>query len=426
MFTMGKGMRGGRIGRYRYNYTKKSYHTFWEFLMMDTNYLLYKIFRAIYFYLRRSVRIKTVAHLCRRKSIDNVFFTILLILILLGSIMVYSSSGLYVDTRPKVAKSSTFFIFKHLLFVCLGAIILACVINISYRMWSALSLPLLVFNTILLILVLFLPAKRNVHRWINIWGFNLQPSEMAKLTVIVFISTYCDVYNRYIKSFSGLLPAIFVVLFLAGLVYKEPDFGSSVLLVAVTLILFFLAGAKVKHLLILCVLFAVIGVIGVKTQEYRSERLKIYTREEPYTQTSITKRALASGGIFGRGLGRSEIKRHPIPDLQTDFIFSIIGEELGIVGTTFVVLLFLLYFYRGIWIGVHAPDFFSRLMVYGAVSLFTLQAFIHIGVNVGVLPAKGIPLPFISYGGSSLLVNIILSGIVLNISKFRETKVKIP
>jgi len=408
------------------NIRGKNNSLFLKFLTADINYLLYRIFRVSYLFLRRTIRRSVAPHFYKRRTMDKVFFTLMLILILLGSVMVYSSSGLYVDTRPNIVKSSTFFIFKHLLFVLLGVIILVCVINMPYRLWSTLSMPLLIINIGLLILVLFLPAKRNVHRWINIGGFNFQPSEMAKLTVLVFISTYCDIYNRYIKkSFKGLLPAVLVVLFIAGLIYKEPDFGSSVLVVAIMMILFFLAGVKVRHLLILLILFAIVGIFGIKAQKYRNERLKMYFEEGAYTQTSITKRALISGGIFGRGLGCSEMKRHPIPDLQTDFIFSVIGEELGVFGTTFVVLLFLLYFYRGIWIGWHAPDFFSRLMSCGAASLLTLQAFIHIGVNVGILPAKGIPLPFISYGGSSLLINILLSSIALNISKFMEVKVEI-
>ncbi len=319
--------------------------------------------------------------------------------------------------------SAYLFVRKQLLWDAFGLITLFLCLRIDYHRWQKWSLVLLVLAFALLAAVLVIgPVVKGARRWIPLGFMNIQPSEVAKLALLVWMSDYLDRHRSQIHDLAkGYLPPLIVMGLICGLILKEPDLGTPMLLGTTGLFLLFLAGARSLHLVLttgvsLIPLYYELFHVG-----YRYRRLMSFLN--PWADASgagyqLTQSLLAfgSGGLFGKGLGASQLKLLYLPDPHTDFIFPVIGEELGFVGAMGVVLLFVFWGLRGWQVAKRAPDLFGQLLAAGITCWALLQATINMGVSCGLFPTKGLPLPFVSFGGSSLIITMSAVGILLNIS----------
>lgn len=291
---------------------------------------------------------------------------------------------------------------------------------VSYKKIYHLALPLLVLTIIMLIAV-FIPGlgvkTLGAQRWLKFGAFNLQPSELAKLSLVIYLSAWFSHPER------GRLVSFLILLsILTGLVVLQPDLGTAVLIMMLAFILYFVAGAPIKHAFLLTPIVITLIVLLSVIAPYRLQRLvSLFNPQSDPLGASYHLRqiliSLGSGGLFGLGLGQSLQKYEYLPEATTDSIFAIIGEELGFIGAVSLLLIFLFFLLRGFRIALKAPDKFGRLLATGIVSWIGLQAAINLSSMVALLPLTGIPLPFISYGGSSLIVLLIGVGILLNISR---------
>jgi cell division protein FtsW len=297
--------------------------------------------------------------------------------------------------------------------------------RVPYKFWASISMWLLLFSAALLILVLIPSIGHEVggaRRWLKLGNFGLQPSELAKYSVIIFLSRWLSYHQEQIKSFTrGFLPPIMILGFIVGMILIEPDLGTSLALGVVGLILLFVAGVRIRYLLSLFFISLPILYYFIADVPYRRARILAFL--DPWKdpkgvgfQIIQSFIALGSGGWTGVGLGESRQKLFYLPEAHTDFIFSIIGEELGFVGAVIVCLAFLILFILGFRIVLKMNDLTGHLMGLGIVSFLALQTLVNIGVVTGTLPTKGLPLPFISFGGSSLVLSMAGIGILMNLA----------
>lgn len=347
------------------------------------------------------------------KSVDKGILLIACVLIGLGILMIYSSSAF---ASLRVMNSSTFFLRKQLIPLGIGAILLIVMIKTDYHIWGKCSYFFLAAAAVLLVGVLIIgPSIHGTRRWIRFGEFSIQPSEIARLAVIIFTADFISRENP--KDFKhGLLPVLVPLVIIFLLIGMEPSFGALSVLCITVFGLLFLGEAKVWHLSLLIAGVAGVGGFFITQFPYAKARiLDLFSREGYQLKQSIY--GIGCGGFFGKGLGHGQEKLLFLPEPHTDFIFSIIGEELGFIGSCGVALLFLLLLMKGIKIGVHSKDQFGFLLACGiSIGIFVSACF-HIGVTCGILPTTGLPLPFISFGGSNLISNIAGIGILLNISK---------
>jgi len=355
-----------------------------------------------------------------RFLIDRPLLVATLLLIGLGLVMVFSASANMSEER---FGSAYLFVRKQILWDALGLTALLICMRLDYHMWQKASRVLLIIAFILLAAVLVIgPVVKGARRWIPLGFMNIQPSEVAKLAIIVWMADYLDRHRSQIQDLrKGFMPPLIMLGLLCGLILKEPDLGTPMLLGATGLTLMFLGGARFLHIL---------GVIGLSLPPlyyelfrvgYRYRRLLAFLN--PWADASgtgfqLTQSFLAfgSGGLLGKGLGASQLKLFFLPDPHTDFIFPVIGEELGFVGAVGVILTFVFWGLRGWQVAKRAPDLFGQLLAAGITCWVLVQATINMGVSCGLLPTKGLPLPFVSFGGSSLLITMSAVGILLNIS----------
>jgi len=295
-----------------------------------------------------------------------------------------------------------------------------------YRKWFKISAFLFLFSLILLALV-FTPlgiTKKGATRWINIFGFSFQPSEIAKMFFIIYLASWLSSEKRK-KFFSGYIPFLIICSLFAFLLIKEPATGMAVLIFSTALLLYFLSQGRVAYILLTVILGTfLVGYLIVSTP-YRWHRFQAFLNPEsdPLGYSYQIKQnliALGSGGLTGRGFGKSLLKEKFIPEVIGDSIFAVIGEETGFIGASALILLYLLLFLRGLKIACRAPDDFSKLLVSGFSILLTLQAFINISSVISIIPFTGLPLPLISYGGTSLAVSLTMIGIIANVSKYTK------
>ncbi len=357
----------------------------------------------------------------RRVRITLVLVTT--VLLSLGTVMIYSASAVYAYERYG---DMGFFLKKHLASMILGLAGALLAMIVDYRILRRYSRVLLLIAILLLVLVLVPGIGRSVggaRRWFRFPP--VQPSEFAKLALIFYLADYLARQQEKIRVFRyGLVTPLLVLGACAGLVVIQPDLGSAVLMAAVTSIMLFIAGANIVHLAGFVLLSIPVLWVFIAGAEYRRRRILAFLNpwKDPggvgfqIIQSFI---ALGSGGIFGRGLGQSRQKLFYLPASHTDFIFSIIGEELGLVGVCLVVFLFILFVWQGAKIALKAGDLFGQLLAAGMVALIGLEAAINISVSTGVFPTKGLPLPFLSYGGSALVSNLIAVGVLLNVGRAR-------
>lgn len=354
-----------------------------------------------------------------------ILLMVVVLLSCIGLIMVYSSSSAY--ARDKFG-SSYYFFYRQLLWLLVGGTGLIFAYNVPYQKWKFASKPLIIIS-ILLLLATISPLGHpagGAKRWIGFGGFLIQPSEIAKLFFVIYIADFLSRKKVKVKSFwQGLFPPLLVLIVFVGILLVQPDFGTAALIAVLTFVLFFVGGGNLIYLLSLFSFSLPLAYYLVFSVAYRRER--VMTMLNPYKdpqgagyQLIQSIIAVGSGGIFGKGLGESMQKLFFLPSSYNDFIFSIIGEELGFIGATGIVLLFIIFVFLGFRIVLKAKeskDDFAVLLAMGIVLLIAVQAFINIGVSTGILPTKGLCLPFVSYGGSSLAVNLASVGILLNIGK---------
>lgn len=351
---------------------------------------------------------------------------IITFLISIGITMIYSSSGVHALGE---LGNKTYFLHRHLLFLFIGFLASFAVMAFDYRNLRAAVKPIMVFVFILLILVLIPGIGKTsfgARRWFKIGPFHFQPSEFAKLAVLAYLADFLARKQNGIKEFwEGFLPPILILGALCLLVVKQPDLGNAVLIAAIILIVMFAAGARIKHIGLLALLVSPALVLLVVLVPYRMRRIMAFLHplddvQGVGFQLSQSQIALGSGGLFGVGLGKSVQKLYYLPAAHTDFIFSIIGEELGLMGTLAVVLLFAAFIWQGARIAKRITDPFGYYLAFGIVVMIGLQVVINIGVSIGALPTKGLPLPFISYGGSALIFNMMAVALLLNISRIQD------
>jgi cell division protein FtsW len=353
-------------------------------------------------------------------------FLIVAILVSFGIVMIYSASAIYADSTMG---DSLYYIKRHLVYLAIGLVLMFAAMSIDINRLKGLSKPVMAISVFLLILVL-LPhigkSTSGARRWFRFGPVNFQPSEFAKIAVIVYMADLISRKGVLMKSFfKGYIPAMLVLGFTVGLILLEPDLGTAITLVMISLSMLFVGGVNTAHIVAsvlaaLPVLYALLFRVA-----YRRKRIMIFLnpwadKQGAGFQIIQSFIALGSGGIFGVGLGQSKQKLFYLPASHTDFIFSIIGEELGFLGSGAIVILFILFVWQGMKVAFKAVGMFERLLALGIVSLVTLEAIINIGVTAGALPTKGLPLPFISYGGSGLIFHLAAIGILLNIAKTCE------
>jgi len=343
-----------------------------------------------------------------------------------GIVMIYSSTSIY---AWETYHDSFFFIKRHLAFLFIGAILAYFMMCIDYRKLKSIAKPLLLCAFILLMLVLIPGLGREVsgaQRWFRFKFISFQPSELANLAVIIYVADFISRRQAFMKSFWwGFMPPMFVLGINAILILLQPDLGTTVAISAVVLTMIFVAGVRLTYLFSL--LLASLPALYVLIFSVPYRRMRILAFLNPWLdprgsgfQIIQSQVALGSGGIFGVGLGHSKQKLFYLPAAHTDFIFSIIGEEMGLLGTIGVIILFILFIQQGIKIIKNAPDKFGYFLSLGLILMICLKAVINIGVSCGLLPTKGLPLPFISYGGSSLMFDMVAIGILLNIARTGE------
>ncbi len=362
---------------------------------------------------------------------DNILLITVLLLIGIGLVMVYSTSAIYVSSKFG-GKNSFLFLEKHLMVLIpsLFSLILFSYIPYPYLRW--LTYPFLTLAFTLLILTLFSSlgvVLNNARRWLSIGPILFQPSEFAKLALILYFSHVLSKKQEKIKSFSKtFLPGLIILGLFFGLIFKQPDLGTSINVVIIILGLFFVAGIPLRYILGLFLIAGPVLSFLIWRVPYQRERLLTFldpwkdSMDSGY-QLIQSLIALGNGGISGVGLGQGHQKLFYLPEPYADFIFATIGEELGLLGSFLILGLFGILIWRGIRIALQALDLFGMLMAIGLTLLIGTQFLINLGVVTGLLPTKGLPLPFISYGGSSLLVCSTGVGILLSISRYSSKKV---
>jgi cell division protein FtsW len=365
--------------------------------------------------------------MARKLKSDRILFLATILLVGLSIVMVYSASAMLAQERYQ---QPYLFLTKQLMWAVLGLALLGIVMRVDYRhyrepvfIWSCLGVAVLG-----LVAVLFCPPVNNARRWVSLGGLGIQPSELAKLSLIFFIAALLERRVHRINEVGfSLLPIAIVVCGLVGLILLEPDFGTSMTLALIAAAMVFAAGLNYAHIggaaLALLPLVTLVAIAA----PYRRARLLAFLNpwDDPLnTDFQIIQSLLAvgTGGISGRGLMNGVQKLFYLPEPHTDFIYAVISEELGLVGATLVLLCFSLITWRGLRIALRAPDCFGALLAFGLTMMVGVQAFVNISVVLGLLPTKGLPLPFVSAGGSSLLINLLGMGVLLNVSQHASSE----
>lgn len=356
---------------------------------------------------------------------DIIIFFAVMLLLTVGIIMVFSAS--YYDT---LEQDPYFYVRKQLTWGLLGLVAMLVMMQIDYFRLKPYVNAAFIVTMALLVAVLIPGVGTEVNgsrRWIDLGFTNLQPSELMKLALIFFMAKRLSKREVRLDSLiKDLGPYLALMGVIAVLIMLEPDLGTTMAILMTALTLLFTAGIRMSHIVLLGIGGFAAGAALIIQEPYRWNRIVGYldpwahASTEGY-QTINSLYALGSGGFFGMGLGNSRQKLDFLPEQHTDFIFAILGEEMGFIGGAFVIVLFFLLAWRGYRIALKCPDAFGSFLAVGITTMIVFQAFLNIGVVTGLLPVTGIALPFISYGGSSLLLSMLGTGILLNISKYCDS-----
>ncbi len=361
------------------------------------------------------------------KPPDALLLASVAFLLALGLVMVFSASS---ATAYSAYHDTAYFLKRQLAFLLIGLAFAYAAYRVDYRRLPSIA-PAVLIVTLLLLVVTLIPhvgfAAGGAQRWLGLRAISFQPSEFAKLSLVLFAAAKLAKLGPRVQSLSkGVWPVLFITLLLAGPVFLEPDMGTASIYVFTAFALLFTAGARLEHL-VMCALAMLPGIaIAIGSSRYRLERILAFLhpwKDPQNTGFHIVQSllALGTGGLFGVGLGASRQKYFYLPAAHTDFIFSVLGEELGMLGCLTVIALFLLFAIRGVTLGLKAPDRFGMLLAIGCTFLTIIQAFINVGVVTSSWPVTGVPLPFISFGGSSLIVSLIAAGLIANVGRYRTS-----
>jgi cell division protein FtsW len=363
--------------------------------------------------------------MAKRVSVDRWLFTVTMLLVFVGLVMVFSASAVMARER---FGSEYAFLSKQLMWAAAGLAAMVVAMQVDYRRYKhpALVFSLLGLTTLLLISVFFLDRSHNTHRWIHWGGFSLQPSELAKPVLILFLAYFLEGRAKSMDDWRNtLVPAAAPVLVLLGLIVLQPDLGTAIACAGIASCVLYVAGMRLRYFAyafgasLMPLYFLIFHV------SFRRDRILAFLN--PYAERQKagfhliqSLIAVSTGGITGTGLMEGKQKLFYLPEPHTDFIFAVTAEELGLVGAMFLVTLFAIFLWRGMRASWRTEDVFGRYLAVGITSMVVLQAFINISVVLGMLPTKGIPLPLVSYGGSSLFVTLACVGVLLNITKQAE------
>ena len=362
----------------------------------------------------------------KARGIDTFFFSISLLLLVFGLFILTSASlGISVERFGY----PYYYIFHQIVFGLAPGILLMYVCSkIPYFVWKKWALPL-ILGAIFLMFLVFVPGLGFYHagakRWLDLGPVSFQPAEFLKFAYVLYLAAWLETRSKSISSFKfGLLPFAIMSGFIASFLVLQPDIGTLGVLMATVLAMFFVSGGSVRQIFLLFLISLALLAVLIFIEPYRMDRLKVFLNpaEDPQGvgyQVNQALIAVGSGGFFGRGFGLSRQKFSYLPEPIGDSIFAIFAEELGFLGSFFLIMFFLLFFLRGIWISFKSPDSFGKFLGAGILFSIIFQALINISATVGMMPLTGIPLSFVSYGGSALALTLAETGILLNISKYR-------
>jgi len=361
----------------------------------------------------------------KRVGIDKWLFGSTLLLVLIGVLMVFSASAV---TAGEKFGSPYHFLLRQLGWAIAGIMAMFALMNVDYRRWKhpGVVFTFLGLTTLLLVAVFFLDRSHNTHRWIKMGLMSFQPSELAKPALILFLAFFLENRIRSIDDWRHtLLPAILPAALSCLLIVKEPDLGTAVVCLAITAVVLYTAGMRLRYFA-----YSLIPIVPAITYllvfvPWRLARVKVFLNPNSDPQGAgfhiyQSLIAVGTGGLTGLGLMEGKQKLFYLPEPHTDFIFAVVGEELGLIGALAIVVLFLIFAWRGLRTALRCHDPFARLLAAGITTMVIVQAFFNVSVVLALLPTKGIPLPFISYGGSSLFVMLASVGVLLNISQQAE------
>jgi|WetSurMetagenome_2_1015567.scaffolds.fasta_scaffold00331_17 cell division protein FtsW len=383
---------------------------------LELYYFMFKVGRSI------QKRNAVVMHQPSKKLLVSVG-----ILIVLGLVFLSSASAVIAYTKYG---ASDYFFKRQLLILLFGLVLFYGFYKIDYHFWKKYALFCLVLSCFILSLVfipgLALNTGASARSWLNIFGFSFQPSELVKIFFIIYLAAWLESRRKDLHDVKqGIVPFLTVLFVIALLMMLQPDFGTLSIIGLTSLMVYFIAGGKISHLAIVILLAALALMVAVHFKPYQMERFKcafdssVNSKAECY-QLNQSLIAIGSGGIIGRGLGQSRQKFLYLPEVYGDSIYAVIAEEIGFVFGAAFLLLYFFIFYQVLVIARQAPDVFGKLIATGVASWLFIQTFFNIGGIIGLIPMTGVPLPFVSQGGSSLLAVLVGLGIVLNIS--RQTK----
>jgi cell division protein FtsW len=363
--------------------------------------------------------------MAKRVSVDRWLFTVTMLLVFLGLVMVFSASAVMARER---FGSPYAFLSKQLIWAVAGLAAMVVTMRVDYKRYKhpALVFSLMGVTTLLLISVFFLDRSHNTHRWIHLGGFSFQPSELAKPVLILFLAYFLESRAKTMDDVRNtLVPAAAPVLVFLGLIVLQPDLGTAIACAGIAACILYVAGMRMRYFgyafaaSLLPLYFLIFHVA------FRRDRILAFLnpyadRQKAGFHIIQSLIAVGTGGITGTGLMEGKQKLFYLPEPHTDFIFAVTAEELGLVGAIFIVTLFAIFLWRGMRASWRTEDLFGRYLAVGVTTMVVLQAFINISVVLGMMPTKGIPLPLVSYGGSSLFVTLACVGVLLNITKQAE------
>lgn len=366
----------------------------------------------------------------KKQGIDKIFFGIVVALLIVGVVM-FTSASLGILAKNEAKFYSV--IFAQFAYGLLGGLLALYIgFKIPYKFWREYSL-IIFFLSIVLTALVFVPGLGASHggarRWVNIGGFSFQPVEFLKISFIMYFAAWLSwAKNRVSDLRFSILPLLILVGIITAVLLKQPDTKSIILIIISAVVMLFVAGVPWKYILGLIGISLLGFAILVVFKPYLMERVKTFIDPNQNGSTSSYQLqqsliAIGSGGVFGRGLGQSIQKFNYLPEPQGDSIFAVVGEELGFLGGTILIFIYVAFALRGYKIAYHAPDSFSKLFVIGSITMITAQSFMNIASIIGVFPLTGVPLVFVSHGGTALLLSLGVIGILLNISRQSSRKI---
>ncbi|MFA6416973.1 MAG: putative lipid II flippase FtsW [Patescibacteria group bacterium] len=355
---------------------------------------------------------------------DKSLIAAVMVLLIFGLVLLFSASSVVSYARY----GNTYFYFlNQLTAIAIGLAAFFIVSKIDYRVWRKYAFLFLIFSIVLLTLV-FIPGIRSEYgtarSWINLFGHSFQPAELVKLSFLIYLATWLEAKKGDLNSFSGgIVPFLFILGIISLLMLAQPDLGTLFIIAFTAMMVFFVGGGKIKHIFLVVVFAGLLLFLMLSMKSsYQSDRFKClkdpsYSAQDKCYQINQSLIAVGSGGWLGRGLGQSRQKFMYLPEVWGDSIFSIASEEMGFIFSSLLLLLFLFIFYRGLMIASAAPDLYGQTLATGIVVWLAVQTFLNIGGMINLIPMTGVPLPFISAGGSAILSALIAMGILVNISK---------